>query len=54
MQDTVEGLIQYVERYKVNLKEQYAKNPEDKVLESLIIALERVPIEPLFIFMRLL
>lgn len=46
MQDTVEGLIQYVERYKVNLKEQYAKNPEDKALESLIIALERVPIEP--------
>ncbi|MEG0952306.1 MAG: pyruvate formate lyase family protein, partial [Niameybacter sp.] len=46
MQDTVEGVIAYVERYKISLKEIQIKNPKDKNLEQLNKALECVPLEP--------
>lgn len=45
MQDTIEGLIGYIERYKASLKEEQIKRPEDKTLEALRMALERVPLE---------
>ena len=44
MQDTVEGLITYVQRYRESLRSLYEKEPNNKMLGDLIHALEKVPL----------
>lgn len=46
MEDTLIGLIDYVERYKAYLKTCLQEKPEDPCLKGLVEALERVPFEP--------
>lgn len=45
MEDTLSGLICYVERYKAYLKDCAIKTPQDICLKTLVEALERVPLE---------